>query len=250
VRAIPIRAVVFDLIHTLVDPEVFRPKGYERPQKIAELLGIADVKGFSSWWWETEPARHISKTRVAQFADDYLWNTAGRHCTEAEVAEIDRIAGQYQDLAILNPSPAVLTTLKALRDSGLKLGLLSNIDEREARTWDGSPLAPLFDVVCLSYVIGHSKPSMESYSSVLKGLGVAANESAYVGDGGNDELLGARRAGFGVIVFMKGIVARSGIRSPDVIKERENIADATIMELAQLSAVIGDDGRRDAGRPT
>jgi putative hydrolase of the HAD superfamily len=238
-KRVRIQAVVFDLFHTLVDPEVIRPKDFRRAYRIAEVLSVKDAEKFAFWWRENERERHIAGSKkVAEFIDDYLWETAGRHCTREQLEQIDHITGHLQDLAILSPIPEALETLKRLRDDGLKLGLLSNIDEREARHWESSPLMPLFEAVCFSFKIGWSKPSTQAYSTILESLGVPAGVSAYVGDGGHDELSGARRAGFGFIVYAKGIVSSSGIRSPDIMDKHGKEADATITNLRELPPLI------------
>ena len=235
----PFEAVVFDLFHTLVDPESYRPEGFRRAYVLAEALGVQDVEGFARWWKENEKDRHVHRSKkVADFVDDYLWETEGRRCTAGELEDVDRISGDLQDRAILNPAPDVLHALKDLKDSGLRLGLLSNIDEREARHWVRSPLAPLFDVVRFSFVMGYSKPSMEAYLSVLDGLGVPAARSVYVGDGGHEELSGAEKAGFGLVVFMKGFILRSGIRSPAIVRKQEREADFAIRGVGELRSLI------------
>ncbi len=235
----PFEAVVFDLFHTLIDPETYRPEGFRRAYVLAEALGIEDADGFAKWWKENEKDRHVNKSkRVADFIDEYLSKTAGRRCTARELEEVDRIIGDLQDRAILNPTPEVLQALKELRDGGLRIGLLSNIDEREARYWTRSPLAPLFDVVRFSFVIGHSKPSGEAYLSVLDGLGVSAGRSVYVGDGGHEELSGAKKAGFGLVVYMKGFVLRSGMRSPDIVRKHEKEADLAITDIGTLRPLL------------
>jgi putative hydrolase of the HAD superfamily len=142
------------------------------------------------------------------------------------------------DQALLKPQDDVLSALRRLRERGVKLGLLSNIDEREAVNWASSPLSPLFDATCMSFQIGHSKPSREAYSYVLSKLGADAPSSAYVGDGNHDELRGAREAGFGLVVFMKGFVSREGERSPEAMRSRESVADATIMSLDELLGLL------------
>jgi putative hydrolase of the HAD superfamily len=234
-----IQSVVFDLFHTLVDPEVYRPEGFIRARKIAEVLRLADADRFAQWWSEMEVERHVNGSKkIGQYADEYLLRHAGRRCAQEELAQITHIWGQMQDLALLNPRDEVLSALRQVRDRGVKIGLLSNIDEREAVNWTQSPLAPLFDVACMSFEIGHSKPSKEAYSLVLSRLGADASSSIYVGDGGHDELMGARRAGFGLVVFMKGFISRNRIRDKDAMDRLQDEADATIMDLSDLPKLV------------
>jgi FMN phosphatase YigB (HAD superfamily) len=236
-----VQSVVFDLFHTLVDFEPFRPEGFNRAYNIAELLRLEDKGKFAEWWWGTEPERHVSKSKkAAQFADDYLWENAGRHCSEEELARINLICGQLQDMAILNPLPEVVASLGNLRDNGVKLGLLSNADESEVGNWSKSPIAPFFQTACFSFEIGYSKPSPKAYSIVLDRLRAEAPSSVYVGDGGHGELGGARQAGFGLVVFMKGFVSRNGIRTPGELKESEDLADVAITDLSEIQGLLDE----------
>lgn len=233
------QSIVFDLFHTLVDPEAFRPKGFNRAYSIAELLRLEDKDKFATWWKGTEPERHISKSKkVAQFADDYLWENTGRHCSEEEFARIELICGQLLDMAILNPLPEVVANLGDLRNSGVKLGLLSNADESEVGNWSKSPISPFFQTACFSFEIGYSKPATEAYSIVLDRLRADAPSSVFVGDGGHGELRGARRAGFGLVVFMKGFVSRNGIRTSGQLKESEELADVAINDLKEIPGLL------------
>ena len=234
-----VQSVVFDLFHTLVDPDVYRPEGFTRAYKIAEARGLADADEFARYWDEVEAKRHVDGSKkVAEYADDYLLEHGGRRCTPEELDQVNLLWGRMHDLALLKPRDEVVSALRYLRTRGLKLGLLSNIDEREAVNWTNSPLSPLFDVACLSFEIGHSKPSKEAYSLVLSRLGTDASSSIYVGDGSHDELVGAKRAGFGLVVFMKGFISGEGKRSAEVLNKRQAVADATIMGIGELGALV------------
>lgn len=236
-----VQSVVFDLFHTLVDPDAYRPEGFVRAYKIADVLGVADRDAFVDWWREMEAERHVNGSKkVVLYADEYLLEHAGRRCTSRQLAEVDRIWGQMHDRALLSPESEVLAVLEGLRRRGVKLGLLSNIDEREAACWAQSPLSSFFDVACLSFEIGRSKPSREAYSMVLSRLGADASSSVYVGDGSHDELRGAKEAGFGLVVFMKGFISRSRTRPPATIKKREDASDATIASLKELPTLVDE----------
>ena len=80
------------------------------------------------------------------------------------------------------------------------------------------------------------KPHPESYATVLRALQLPAAQAAFVGDGGSDELAGARRAGFGLVVFAKG--TWSGW-SPEQLAARIPHADTTIHSLRELPALLG-----------
>lgn len=152
----------------------------------------------------------------------------------ALLAQVDYELGRFQDMALLNPRPEVVAALQTLRAGGIKLGLLSNCDEREVRTWAKSPVARFFDSVCFSFDLGVVKPDPRSYNTVLGRLGESAKNAAFVGDGGSNELEGAKAAGFKMVVFMEGFVASNGEYEPTKIQDLRKVADATIRRLDEL----------------
>ncbi len=227
---------MFDLFHTLVDPEDYRPKDFRRTQKIAELFNL-DPREFAKYWAETLPERCTKPRKTVEYVADYVTKITGKPASRPVLAVAELTLGRYQDLAIKNPSTSIRQTVARLKYDFIELGLLSNADEREVSAWPTSPLASEIDAVCFSYDIGYMKPSKEAYSIVLDKLGVPAQSSAYVGDG-PEELQGAKDAGFGMVVFTREHVGRNGIRTPEEIKRASEIADVTLDKLSELPPLI------------
>jgi putative hydrolase of the HAD superfamily len=61
--------------------------------------------------------------------------------------------------------------------------------------WDRTPLGGLFDSTIFSCSVGFSKPDRRIYELAADELGVETSDCLFVGDGANDELPGAERAG-------------------------------------------------------
>lgn len=137
--------------------------------------------------------------------------------------------------ALLDPPEDTLSTLTALRNRGVRLGLLSNTHALEVRSWNRSPLASMFDVTAFSHEIGVCKPDPAAHLHVLGRLGVPARSAAYVGDGGSDELAGAREAGFGLVVMAEQAPARS---APAELPRLRAQADAGVSVLSQVLDLI------------
>jgi len=238
VDAIPrLEAVVFDLFHTLVDPEDFRPRDFDRVERTAAALGV-EAEPFRAYWEGQLAELVVCSDRPADRAAAYA-RARGLPVTPARWAEVDDILGRYQDLALEHPRPEVLGALRALRDGGLPLGLLSNAHERDVRAWERSPLLPLLEATSVSCFTGHAKPSPEAYRVALSGLGVAAGRAAFVADGGSGELAGARRAGFGLVVLVSGPARRSGLRDAAQVAALEKEADLHLGGVEDLPAVLG-----------
>lgn len=230
------RYVVFDLFHTLVDPEDFRPRDFRRAERVAGMLQL-DLDAFSSYWNNTLVLRNTRSGPIISLIEKYLSKT-GKTCSPELLSQIDYELGRYQDLAILNPRPEIISGLKSLTNHGLKLGILTNCDEREVREWNRSPIAPLFETVCFSYAIGRVKPDRDAYQTVLEKLGATASQTAYVGDGGSSELEGARIVGFSPIVFMRGFVSRNGLRNAKELEAFKRSADVSIDALQELPNLL------------
>lgn len=97
----------------------------------------------------------------------------------------------------------------------------------------------MFDAVCFSHELAVMKPHPESYEAVLRLLGVPAALTAFVGDGGSDELLGARRTGFGLVVFARGDAhSTASTRWAERATTLARQADATIGSLSQLAPLL------------
>jgi putative hydrolase of the HAD superfamily len=231
-----IQAIVFDLFHTLVEPEDYRPKDFHRGQKIAELFNL-DPSEFEKYWAESLPERCTRPRKSIEYVADYVARITGKPASKPVLAMADLTLGRYQDMAIKNPKTSIRQTVARLKYDFIGLGLLSNVDEREVSAWPISPLASEIDAVCFSFDIGYMKPAKEAYSAVLNRLGVNAQSAGYVGDG-PDELQGAKDAGFGMVVFTREHVGRNGVRTPDEIKRASEIADVTIDKLSELPLLI------------
>ena len=102
-------------------------------------------------------------------------------------------------LGLLEIRPEILETLQALKSRGCELCLVSNADAIDIRHWTDSPLAPLFCHVIFSCQVGMIKPDPGIYLLAAQRLGVSLRDCVFVGDGGSDELAGAKRAGMHTI---------------------------------------------------
>jgi putative hydrolase of the HAD superfamily len=120
--------------------------------------------------------------------------------------------------------------LKELKSRGKKIGLISNADITEVAAWDESPIASIFDSTVFSCKAGYVKPEREIYEACLSELGVSAIDCVYVGDGGSDELKGARSLGM-TTVMITGEVEHIW---PDKLESRKKDADFVIVKLAEL----------------
>jgi putative hydrolase of the HAD superfamily len=96
-------------------------------------------------------------------------------------------------------APGALGTLRALRASGMRTGVVSNFDHRLVGLLEGLGLAPQIEVVIRPADADAAKPDPRIFGCALRLLGVAAHEAIYVGDDAEHDVAGAQAAGLTAI---------------------------------------------------
>ncbi|MGN9807805.1 HAD family hydrolase [Micromonospora sp. BQ11] len=86
-------------------------------------------------------------------------------------------------------------TLAALRERGVRTGIVSDCTHELPAFLPQLPIAPLVDVRVFSVHMGRCKPDPALYLAACHRLGVAPVDCLFVGDGGSQELSGAQRTG-------------------------------------------------------
>ncbi len=82
-----------------------------------------------------------------------------------------------------------------------RLGVISNSDGTIGAALQGAGLADCFASITDSRHVGHEKPDPRIFRAALDSLGVAGNESVYVGDIYSVDYLGAGAAGMSAILM-------------------------------------------------
>ena len=189
------QAVIFDLFHTLTSADVMRLPG----KGTSEVLGVRRED-----WNEqllvysderlrgkvTDPLQIIEK--MARAIDPKIKEGTIK---EAVTNRIERFRH-----ALLNIEDTTLETLAKLKQRGKSLGLISNADVNEIQGWQDSPLSKYFDSVVFSCNVGYVKPEKDIYMECLEELRIRPEQALYVGDGGSDELKGAKEVGMTTVM--------------------------------------------------
>jgi putative hydrolase of the HAD superfamily len=230
------RGIVFDLFHTLVDPEDFRPRDSWRLRHVAEILHDPNPRELIMFWKDTYDERTTSPVSGTELILRYAEEN-GIEVQDDQQAAITTHLGDYQDVAILRPEDEVLAAVKDLAERHA-LVLLSNCYAEEVVAWPNSPLARLFDGAAFSYDIGSRKPDEAAYRAATGLLDLDTGECAFVGNGGSNELRGAREAGFGLVVHQNQFNAHNGLVSEEEQDRRARQADAQITSLGELAELL------------
>ena len=106
-------------------------------------------------------------------------------------------------VALSDIHPHVLKTIKELKWQGKSLGLISNADRIEVSSWAETEASTYFDSAVFSCNVGYIKPEKQIYLHSLTQLGLSPGQCLFVGDGGNDELVGAKKAGMDTAITLE-----------------------------------------------
>jgi len=188
-----IQAVIFDMYETLVT-QFCSPLYYGT--QIAEDLGLRPEE-FLPGWRATELDRATGKLTFEETMER-LMKAHGIYSPERHRRVVEkRIAIQADCFTHLHPG--IEPMLSALRERGIRIGLITNCFSEEAKLIRESELFPYFDAPCLSWEEGVRKPDPAIYRTCLHRLGIAPENCLYVGDGGSQELEAARALGMQTI---------------------------------------------------
>lgn len=212
--ASPYRWIFFDLFDTLCT--VNEPVYYEGKKRAAEAAGLP-YETFMQAWKATGPA-----ASVGQIRDPYARaKTALESCGVTDRAKIARVA----ELDVETIRECVFfydgakEALAALRGAGFKLGLISNATATTAFIIQPLGLREKLDLLVFSYEAKAAKPDRAIFDLALRRADCQASEAAFIGDGANSELDGAREAGIATLRIDHPLKAesfrnRDGLSSP------------------------------------
>ena len=226
-----VRAVLFDLGHTLWDiryNEALAPTIYRRvhrrlsravagPLPSAERLREAVTKRWIEEEVDVVRNKRLDQRPAADIIDEGL-ATLG---LEVPQHVLDRITDD-----ILSPDAwgryleaDTLGTLRALKERGLKLGVVSNTYQRGQVLRDQlghTGALPYIDVTVFSSEMGLRKPHPSLFQAPLVDLGVDARDAVFVGDSPAVDIRGAQAVG------MRAVLTRQYRQEPveDVTPDR------------------------------
>jgi putative hydrolase of the HAD superfamily len=188
------RAVIFDLWGTLVP---FPQHVWDQVLvQIASTLS-ADLEAFLSAWHADYANRAVgdveaSFRRVCQHAGVIVDKARIRSVLELRRAVL-------ADMFV--PRPDAAPTLRQLRASGYRVGLITNCTSEIPQLWPSSPLSPLIDATVFSCAEGLRKPDAAIYELAGSRLGVNTDDCVFVGDGADGELDGASATGMHAVLL-------------------------------------------------
>ena len=195
------QAVIFDLFGTLVDN--FSITEHNRVLSGMAVVLEAPEEPFTHLWLDTFHMRCVGEFQTTVDNVLYICEKLNTIPDREKLHKAANIRFNYTRNSLV-PKNNAIKTLKTIKTSALKLGLISDCSSEVPAIWQETSFADFFDVTLFSCEQGIKKPDSEIYLRACRRLGVLPNQCLYVGDGSSNELYGAQSVGM-VPVLIKDV---------------------------------------------
>lgn len=223
-----INVVFFDLFFTLVIP------------KYNDLRNENDVLRITKAEWEKYAEdnelyikRATGHEKSPQKIIESIVEKMQIDVKECDKIEILKLREERFKKSLIDVDTVILEVLSDIKKNGKKICLLSNADIIDVMHWEKSPLNNLFDDTIFSYEVGYLKPQTEIYSIALKKMNVNPKECIFIGDGGSDELKGAKK--LGIKTILTEYLLKRDEEQHNAIKK---FADYCIKDFKEIKSIL------------
>jgi 2-haloalkanoic acid dehalogenase type II len=213
-------AILFDLYDTLV----YEEQTGTRQQAIEAITAAGiDIEDWQKAWGATRVTALRGRYATMQ---ERVQHALYEACPTQEKPElVEKVAALLLARKTSHIHADTCDSLTDLRTRGYKLALVSNTVPDEAEYARNCGLMPYFDTILLSCETGCIKPQPEIYLLAAQRLRVAPEACIFVGDGGSQELRGAKAIGMQAIRIERMTRAEG---------ERDSCFDAQVKDLHEL----------------
>lgn len=250
-----IKAVLFDLggtLHTASSPPGrdawFARRLLDRLSDYGVELDVSPEELAVRLHENAEAYKRRSEQDLRELPAAEIWSgwylrdwSAGRERL-APIAEELSFLYDYERMRVLR-RPCIRETFEALRDQGLRLGLISNIISLSAAPHflEEYGVGSYMDCMVLSSAAGIRKPSAEIFRIAERELGLLPQELAYVGDTLSRDVRGARNAGWRLMIQIRN----PGVARRDAGLEHAGLRpDYLIDGLEEIPGIIRAENRQ------
>jgi putative hydrolase of the HAD superfamily len=150
---------------------------------------------------------------------------------DADLAELERIAGRYWDYPPSALEPDVVPCLDRL-SARFRLGVIANQPSAVRASLERDGLTRFFEVWGVSEDLGLQKPDPQLFTMTLRTAGVDGARAAMVGDRLDYDVRPARLAG------MRAVWVLRGEAPDDPTAEQVAEADAVVRDLTELPPLL------------
>lgn len=198
------KVIFFDLVNTLVrydpPPEHLQGSALRRLGMDVTELDLRRGHWAANEYFTQESARWSMEKRPQEEKEKVWLNfeltflrSAGIDASPELAIEMLRLLREVERRVV--PFEDTVPTLGALRNQGLVVGLISNLDMTMDQFCPDVDLASHLDLLVISHEVGCEKPHPEIFELALQRSGARASEAIMVGDQYYSDIVGAVAAG-------------------------------------------------------
>lgn len=114
--------------------------------------------------------------------------------------------------------PNMYDLVEQLKDGGIQVGMLSNIDDRYVKLIRGFGFYEPFEPCLLSCEIGVEKPDLKAYELLIKTVNLPASEIVFIDDK-KENVEAAKKMGIDALQFESTEQVRQELLKRDLLKE-------------------------------
>ena len=208
-RSSGIRAIVFDAGHTLLELDYAELTSHLRTRgHVVTEAAVREAEQRARMRLDVEragpaPRARTGEGRYVRYLVEHLGITDDAE--RRAIAEWRR--GFNAPIGLCRQADAhAAGALQHARDQGLIVGVISNSNGSVRRALDEAGVAEHLAFVIDSSVVGIAKPDPRIFQLGLDAAGTTPGETVYVGDSYFVDVVGARAAGLGAVLFDPGRV--------------------------------------------
>ena len=221
-----IEVIFFDLFFTLVIPR------YEENEENNEYYELCISKEKWDEMAEDEVLYYERASGKIKDASDIIrkiLNKCGINKNESDIERIAKKRINRFERSLSNVETNIIKTLEVLSENTKRMCLISNADVIDKFGWASSPIKKYFEEAIFSCDIGVLKPDKRIYEIALRKMGIEPKKAVFIGDGGSEELRGAKDLGMHTILlthFTKEIWTQRSKEHADIVIDKfENITN-------------------------
>jgi len=194
-----LRAIFFDIGGTLIHPwpsvgEIYASTA--RRHGLNVTAGQIENAFRESWVALKRPGMTVSRK---EWWRALVFRTLGQE----NEACFEELYERFGHAAAWRVYPDVEDTLRDVRARGLRVGAISNWDERLRPLLGELGLVARFDSITVSCEVGAEKPVATVFQAALRAAGVAAVEAIHIGDSHEEDVRGGQAAGLRAVLVKR-----------------------------------------------
>jgi putative hydrolase of the HAD superfamily len=220
-----IKVVFFDLFFTLIIP------AYEENVEDNEYSELSISREEWELMAEDEQLYFERATGNAKDSVDIIRKIFIKNGIDKNESVMKKIAEKRMkrfQRSLSNVENSIIETLEYLFKNNKRMCLISNADIIDKDGWATSPINKYFEEAIFSCDVGALKPDRRIYEIALNKMRVSPREAVFIGDGGSEELRGAKESGMQTILvthFTNGLGSERSLEYADVVVDNfEDIA--------------------------